>query len=335
MGEFRLASAEPVVRAFASVWIGARFGGVLTTTSGDCDTVAFGAGASIRNDSDKRFSSARASRSVSRSACMAVDNSMDRRVCFASRLAACFWRRAAMSCAVCAAPVAAASSAVSRSTSRAERAAAYRDSTRSSLAREASAASCLRSRTSSRSALSARAVAACAAEGGCGAGGVEMTSSGAAGGETLGARVDSTRSGVGVWREGAASSASMRRSRCMDAKLAACEASSAASRASRRRSSSGLESFSPSSSSVAARARRRRDASSASESCVAARTAFAAHRGGGSRSSSRLRRRAAPGGELRARALAGVSRRPTSARRSRSSRTFVATRLDASSTSAG
>ena len=71
---------------------------------------------------------------------MAVDNSMDRRVCFASRLAACFWRRDAMSCAVCAAAVAAASSAVSRSDSRAERAAAYRDSTRSSLAREASAA---------------------------------------------------------------------------------------------------------------------------------------------------------------------------------------------------
>ena len=316
---------------------------------------------------------------------MAVDNSMDRRVCFASRLAACFWRRAAMSCAVCAAPVAAASSAVSRSTSRAERAAAYRDSTRSSLAREASAASCLRSRTSSRSALSARAVAACAAEGGCGAGGVEMTSSGAAGGETLGARVDSTRSGVGVWREGAASSASMRRSRCMDAKLAACEASSAASRASRRRSSSGpsagtlcpcafmrrrallsvppgvrsralvppgvdggipgipegLESFSPSSSSVAARLAAAATRSSASESCVAARTAFAGSKGTSSSSRSRADRTPTrspavlPAVGVETRAFMSVSRRPTSARRSRSSRTFVATRPDASSTRAG
>ena len=157
---------------------------------------------------------------------MAVDNSMDGRVCFASRLAACFWRRAAMSCAVCAAPVAAASSAVSRSTSRAN--APPRTETPHGprwLAKPPPRVACGAARAR---APPSGAPSPLAAEGGCGAGGVEMTSSGAAGG-SLGARVDSTRSGVGVWRERRLGT-SMRRSRCMDAKLAACEASSAASR---------------------------------------------------------------------------------------------------------
>ena len=84
---------------------------------------------------------------------------MDSRVCFASKLVDCVCRRVAISCAVCAAAVAAASSAPSRVISREDCAAWYCDSTRSSFSFDAAAEMYLRRDTTTCSAASARAVA--------------------------------------------------------------------------------------------------------------------------------------------------------------------------------
>ena len=177
-------------------------------------------------------------------------------------------------------------------------------------------------------------------------------------------------------RDGAAaSSASTRRSRCMEAKLAACEASSAASLASRRRSSaetapptlcpcafmrrSALCSVRPgvlvpggvdppdppdesgdtgnalASRSITVRCDATATRSTASESCAAARTAFAMSKEGAGRGDKDevLWRPSAEG--VVGRVRMSCSRRPISVRRSRSKRTFVATKEDASSTKAG